>query len=260
MGSMIQDEHTQTLMGFGLTFLQAKTYLALAKLGKADVKTIAKASNVVRQDIYRAMSKLQKQGLVIKVVANPTIYKATPIKEGISILLQKRKKESAELQEKTTSLINDFHTKNFQIAISEENIEFTINSKMKLTRKIHNELSQKAQTSIDIAAPLKAVDIVLFYSLEYFKQAMKRGVKIRVLTQKGDEKSTLTKPRALANPLFELRFLSTNFNLGMHIFDRKEMTLCISEEGDITSLHSTNPTFVELASNYYNEIWNKAQE
>ncbi|MCW4047841.1 MAG: hypothetical protein NWE99_09855 [Candidatus Bathyarchaeota archaeon] len=60
---MQYDECVQTLMGLGLTLLQAKTYLALATLGKADVKMISKASNVARQDIYRVMPVLQKLGL-----------------------------------------------------------------------------------------------------------------------------------------------------------------------------------------------------
>ena len=63
MNSLMQKEQIQTLMAFGLTSLQAKTYLALAKLGKADVKTIAKVSKVARQDIYRIMPTLQKWGL-----------------------------------------------------------------------------------------------------------------------------------------------------------------------------------------------------
>ncbi|MEX2723761.1 MAG: helix-turn-helix domain-containing protein [Candidatus Freyarchaeota archaeon] len=59
-------EYIQTLTDLGLTFLQAKTYLNLAKLGKANVQTIAKASNVARQDIYRIMPSLQKLGLAEK--------------------------------------------------------------------------------------------------------------------------------------------------------------------------------------------------
>lgn len=113
--SIVQDEHVQTLMGLGLKFLQAKTYLALAKLGKADVKTISKASNVARQDIYRIIPTLEKLGLAEKIIANPTMYKATPIKEGLSILLQNRKEEIADLQKKTTSLINNFHANNIKI-------------------------------------------------------------------------------------------------------------------------------------------------
>jgi sugar-specific transcriptional regulator TrmB len=65
---MIQDD-IQTLTDLGLSLLQAKTYLNLAKLGKANVQTIAKASNVARQDIYRVMPKLQKLGLAEKFIS-----------------------------------------------------------------------------------------------------------------------------------------------------------------------------------------------
>jgi DNA-binding IclR family transcriptional regulator len=54
--------------------LKSKVYLTLATLGKADVKTIAKASNIARQEIYRIMPTLQKLGLTEKIITNPTMY------------------------------------------------------------------------------------------------------------------------------------------------------------------------------------------
>ena len=141
--SMIQDEHIQTLIGFRLTLLQAKTYLNIAKLEKADVKTLSKASNVARQDIYRIMPRLQKLGLTEKIIAKPTMYKATPIKEGLSILLQNKKKEIAELQTKKTSLIKTFQAKNTKIDPKEET-HFIITSEITRFLKIHINKAQKA--------------------------------------------------------------------------------------------------------------------
>jgi sugar-specific transcriptional regulator TrmB len=56
---LIKDsEYIQTLMSLGLTFLQAKVYLSLVALGKSDAKTISKASDIVREEIYRIMPYL----------------------------------------------------------------------------------------------------------------------------------------------------------------------------------------------------------
>jgi len=105
---MFHDEEcVQTLMGLGLTLLQAKTYLTLAKLGVADVKTISKVTNVARQDGYRVTPKLQKLGLAEKIISTPTLYKAIPLKMGLSILLQQKVEENTELQEKTKALITN---------------------------------------------------------------------------------------------------------------------------------------------------------
>jgi len=254
---MIQDENIQTIMGFGLTFLQASIYLSLAKLGKADVNTIAKASNVARQDIYRIMPTLQKLGLTEKIIAKPTMYKATPLKEGVMILLQNRKKETAELQKKTTSLINNFQAKNAKIAPKEEETQFTITSEITRLLKMHRNQTQKAQESIDIMIPLVRVPSKVKDEWSHCKRALKRGVKVRLITQKPEEKTTWTPWQALAkNPFFELKYVATPINFGMHIFDKKEVTLAVSAQV-LPSLWSNNPNVVELANSYFNEMWSK---
>ena len=184
------DDHMHTLMELGLTFLQAKTYLTLAKLGKADVKTIAKAGNMARQDIYRVMPMLQKRGLGEKIIAKPTKYEATPIKEGLSMLLQNRKKEYTELQNKTSSIINNFRRNNAKIDLQETNTQFKITSETTLLIKMHKSLTQNAQKSIDAIVPLIIAPSKLVEGVYNLSEAMKRGVKIRFITQKAEKNLT----------------------------------------------------------------------
>jgi sugar-specific transcriptional regulator TrmB len=63
---MIQEKENQILMDLGLTCVQAKVYLTLIKLRNPTVKMISKISNVVSQDVYRIMPRLQKLGLAGK--------------------------------------------------------------------------------------------------------------------------------------------------------------------------------------------------
>lgn len=262
MALMIQDDTcVQTLIELGLTRLQAKTYLALATFGKANVKTISKSSSVARQDIYRIMSALQKLGLAEKIIAKPTIYKATPIKEGLSILLQKRKEKIAELQKKTSSLLDTFQANNAEIALQEGSMQFMVTSEISLLHKMHKKLTGAAQTSIDIVIPLNFVEVMLSNESRCFKRAIRRGAKMRILAQKTEGETMPRKPQALAEkPFFELKYLYTPDQLGMHIFDRKEVTLCVSEKGGVPSLWSSNSNIVKLATNYFDCMWNKAEE
>jgi len=260
--SMIQDdEYTQALTDLGLTLLQAKTYLALATLDKTDAKTIAKASNVARQDIYRIVPMLQKLGLAEKIIANPTMYKATPIKEGLSILLQNRKKEYARLQKKTTSLINNFHANTAKIDAQEGDTQFKLTSEVTLFLKMHKNLHQKAQISIDAIIPLIFDGAAKFNEgLSFPKKAMRRGIKIRLITQKAENGLKSRELQALGkNSLCELKYLATPVLFGMHIFDNKEVTLATSKNG-LPSLWSNNRNLVNLAANYFDEMWSKAQE
>jgi sugar-specific transcriptional regulator TrmB len=259
---MIQDdEYTQALMDLGLTLLQAKTYLAFATLGKADAKTIAKASNVARQDIYRIVPMLQKLGLAEKIIANPTIYKATSIKDGLSILLQNKKKECAELQKKTTSLINNFHANTAKIDTQEGETQFKLTSEATLFLKMHKSLHQEAQISIDAIIPLIFDGPAKFNDgLSFPKKAMRRGVKIRLITQKAKNGLQSRELQELGkNSLCELKYSATPVLFGMHIFDNKEVTLATSENG-LPSLWSNNRNLVNLAASYFDEMWSKAQE
>jgi sugar-specific transcriptional regulator TrmB len=234
-GLMIQDEQIQRLMGFKLTFLQAKIYLNLAKLGKADVKTIAKASNVARQDV--------------------------PIKEGLSILLQNIKNEYDKLQKETTSVINSFHAKNAEITLKEEeDTQFIITSEITRFLKTHRNQSQKAQESIDVMIPVINAPSKVKNEWTHVKRALKKGIRVRLITQEPGEETALTPWQDLMkDPFFKAKSSAAPIPFGMHIFDKKEITLQVSE-GVLPSLWSNNPNVVKLASSYFDEMWNKTQQ
>ncbi|MEX2723760.1 MAG: hypothetical protein Q6367_007695 [Candidatus Freyarchaeota archaeon] len=197
-----------------------------------------------------------------KIIAKPTMYEGTPIKEGLSILLQNRKEKYAELQKKTASLIKNFHTITGKIDLPyEEDSQFKITSEITLFLKMHKSLHQKAQTSIDAIIPSISVSPKFTDAWSDPIRATKRGVKIRLILQKNEKKLIPRELQALEkNSLFKIKYLATPTHFGMHIFDKKEVTLSISEKKGLPSLWSDNPNIVELATSYFDEMWNKAEE
>lgn len=254
------DEHIQTLMDLGLTLLQAKTYLALATLGKAEVKPISKASNVARQDIYRIMPTLEKLGLAEKIITTPAMYKATPIKDGVSILLQHRTREYTELQKKTRKLLNNFQNNDVITTLQEDSQFIFVSTRTNFVKR-HEKATQIAQASIDFIGPWESFKALLFYGLQDFKRAIKRSVKIRIITEKPENKDSILKAtQALKkNLFFEIRYISAPAPIGMIIFDKKEFNLSVSDR-EWPSLWSNNPNIIKLATSYFDDLWNKAQE
>ena len=243
------DSHVQTLMNLGLTLLQATIYLTLTKLGKAETQRIAKASNVARPEVYRVMPTLLKLGLAEKIIGKTTLYEATPIKEGLSILLQNKKEECAELEREAGSFLNNFHgndIKNFQV----ETQEFKVTSEIRLLIKMQKRLIQSAQTSIDISVPWKTAQLMLP------DWPCKKKLKIRLIAQKNGETRPVRKVQALAKNLgIELKYLSKSAPISMFIFDKKEVTLCLDEKTGVPSLWSNNPNVVQLAETYFEYLW-----
>ena len=259
---MIQNgEYIQTLTELGLTFLQAKTYIALAKLKKAEVKTISKASNVVRQDIYRIMPTLEKLGLAEKIIATPNMYKATPLRKGLFILLQRRTEDNAELQKKTRTLISKIQENTARIALQEEDSQFIITSERTLFLKKMAEATDAAQTSKDVIYTLKSFKAMLFHHLQHSKRAMRRGVRIRVITEKpeNDETTRRITQDLKKNPFFKLKYISDQTPVFMAIFDSKEVNIRISNRA-VPSFWSNNPSVVKLATSYFEAVWKDAHK
>jgi len=260
---MIKDECAKILMDLGLTLLQAKIYLALSQLGKATIKTISKTANVARQDVYRVMPELEKLGLAEKIVAKPTRYKATPIKEGIHFLLQRKTQQYNELIKKAVELINNLNEGNCKTPVQEEETQFIITSSEKLLWKRLQEGAETAQTSIDICSDLEGFKHRVFHDLPNFKRALKRGIRIRVITEKNDDDNGLNKIiKTLKNPLFEIRHLPPPVPIKTAIYDKKEVNLCLTTPnkiGGLPSLWSNNPQFVKIIVDYFEELWNKAK-
>lgn len=258
---MIEDDsYIRILMKLGLTFLEAKTYLTLARFREADVRTIFKASNIARQDIYRVMPTLEKLGLAEKIITAPTRYKATPIKEGYHLLLQNKTREDTELQKETIELINDSHERNQKTALHEEDAEFVVTSSKTLFFKRITEREKTVQTSICVVGRWKGLKSRLFNLFPDIKRALKGGVRIRIITEKyEDDKSVQKIIQTLEeNPLFEIRYLSAPLPVQTIIHDNTEVNMCIATrpDSDLPSLWSNNPQFVKVMKAYFEDLWN----
>ena len=264
---MIHEESVnQTLMKLGLTLLQTRIYLTVIELQESEANNISKYSNVARPDVYRVMPTLEKIGLIEKIIASPTRYRATPIEETCNILLQKKKKEFTDINLETELLIkNAMDKKNvYEIEIDCPREEFRlISSKTLLLKKLKIENSTM-QNSFNCVGDWKVVRGLMFDHLEIYERALNKGVKIRILTEKSegsDHKKILT---ALNNhPLFKIKYVTPPISIRMAIYDMKKAHMCINShsDSDITpSLWSNNPQFVKLIAAYFEEIWNQAED
>jgi hypothetical protein len=95
-------------------------------------------------------------------------------------------------------------------------------------------------------------------------QALKRGVKIRIVTEKlpptnGDIEKTLLAERK-AGTVY--KFTPTLPLALLLLFDRKQVLIITSATGTLetSALWSDNPSLIGLAINYFENTWNSAIE
>ncbi len=252
----------KTLTEIGLTLNQARIYVALLRSEQPiTAKGISKITKITRQDVYRIMPSLQRDGLVEKTITSPTMFKATPLKIGVSILIKNKIAKENELIEKAKKIATETYEKQL---IPDEETEFVlIPGNDAVVQKICNEI-EKIQTSLDIITSRKRFPRAVIEFFDARIQALQRGASIRVVTERLTSTNTHIEEimgiERKAGAMF--RFLPTPALALFLLFDKKQVMIITSATGTLetSALWSNNPCLVELSKNYFEMVWNTAAE
>ena len=257
-------DQVETLTRLGLTINQAKVYLTLASTQWCTVKTITKVSGVPRQEIYKILSNLQTLGLVEKSLTRPTKFMAIPLMDGISFLLQRKTEEISEVI-LTTKKIFEGLKKSRKKTIQEENPHFVLVPKKEAAINRRNRQIEAAQTSIDAIVTFNRLRRGAFTLHDVTKKALKRGVKIRAITEKPENLNEI--PESIQdfqkNPSFKLRYILNSPLAVVTIYDRKEMlvtTSALEDLGESSALWSNNPSLLTIINDFFEIMWITAIE
>jgi len=252
---------TETLTELGLTLNQARIYVAL--LGSEyllTAKKISKITSITRQDVYRILPMLQNVGLVEKSITAPTMYKATPLKLGVSILMENKMAQYTELLNKANKLSSENENKKQQL--SEESPEFIlIPGNQAVIQKI-NSLTVNVQSSLDIVTSKKRFPRAVFEFFDSRMYSLKRGVKIRIVCEKlSSINLPLEEVLAIEKQAGEVtRFLSAPPPSLILLMDDKEVLIITSATGTLetSALWSNNSCLVALAKSFFENLWQLA--
>ena len=252
-----KEESLQLMTSLGLSVLEAKVYLALAKMGKAPAKTISKASRVSQPDVYRVLSKLENHGLVEREVAIPNQFRATTMDEGLALLLQRRDNQSSMLHKKATELLQDFKEK--EKTALEETPKFVMLPAVHVHR-IRNAIDS-AQRSVLCFTSLDMFRKVRFITEDVWKRGVKRGIKFQFIIGKPEDQKVILKlaPVLKNNECFEIKWTRTSMPC-MILIDKKEVFLRTEMNLEAPVLWSNNPVIVAMIQEHFETKWKILEE
>jgi len=158
-------------------------YITAARLRLASVSQISKVSKVRREDVYRIMPKLEKMGLIERILGKPTKIRATPVEEALSVLI-KREQDSANKKMSALATKKDEfleHFKEYEMkAISEEgHFALILQRDGVISRGL--AMVKKCEREIDIVTSIEEFIRIFTDYAELLKKAIRKGVKVRVI-------------------------------------------------------------------------------
>ncbi|MCR3907105.1 MAG: helix-turn-helix domain-containing protein [Candidatus Bathyarchaeota archaeon] len=260
---VITDEDIMIMNRAGLTIMQAKIYLSLLTLHKASIKDIAKEAKIDRSNCYRTILHLQDLGLVTIIVGRPTLYVATPFKNGVEFLLKQQKKNYEKLQQATVKLIQRFDYKLIEDDLINGEKFVIIPKKTRFINKAIKGISN-SQTSIKCISSFKRFSQALNYSFEAHKAALDRGVLEQTIIDK--PKTGQKIPQSLQTliqyPNFEIRYLPNIPEALGSCVDNQYVGILVEPNQNVKEsdmLSSSHPSLITIFNEYFKNLWNAAR-
>ncbi len=258
----VEAESLETLRKLGLSSSQSKVYLLLFRCGEASVNTISRISNVDRGETYRVMAKLLDLGLVEKVIDSPIRFRAVSLAEGITILLERKKKEDDEVLLKAEKMLSDAALPSTeQEEDSGEGKTLMVPPGDHLSSLLREKL-YNIQKSYDVITFLDELDRNLKSAFKIYQQLLNQGVKIRLIVENLEKRQVSSKllEKLKQSPNFQIKYAFCGVPACIGLYDNREVRVSIAKKLELcesAAFWSNMPVFVSLAKGYFDAVWNQ---
>ena len=262
---LLNEKENKFLCEIGFTKTQAKIYLTLLKLGKANARTLSRDTNIPRTEVYGTLNELQKKGLVEKeVTATPYKFKATPLEFGLQIIMTQKFQQFKEFQIKTKEFLRENQSCGLNIQQKHEYNLTMIEGKQRLMQ-IFKRQHDEVQKNVGVLSTLQRWTQILDCCFENYGKALERGVKYRVVIEKPVDKGNFPEnvQALLAKPNFELRLSVSPLRTNGAIFDDKEAVISFFPSRFLAEspfLLTNHPSFISMCQDQFDKVWKSARE
>jgi sugar-specific transcriptional regulator TrmB len=259
-------DSTDLLTDFGLTPYQAKVYLAAVKLGPSAAGKIAKVAGVRREEVYRTLPKLEKAGLIERILGRPIKVRALPIEDTLSILVKRKeeaaRKELADLEAKREDLIESIVIEKETVEEEEEISQFVLVSERDTVSKRMETLIEGSTEVIDFVDTVNNVVRFLLAYEDSILESVKKKVLVRILTECPQEEDTVPRMLTKMIPTADISLRYVDDIPGRYVlFDKSTVMLATSAKGGLTDtkfLLSQDANLVSLINRDFEEQFRRS--
>ena len=261
---MSNDENTDLLLGLGLSLNQARVYLAILKLERAPVGQVARFSKVRREDVYRVLPSLEKMGLIERLMGKPTVIRATPISDALSLLVAEEKNKSDERLTGMRDRVQKLSIKDWKQPLPGEDSIYILVAEKKAILAKTSELIRNSRKEVALIADKARIIPTLSQFSEKYKQAIKKGSQICLIFE-GDSPDVQLKEKVqklIDGASVHIKFHKEALNHFI-MSDDKEALITTSKEsglGESPSLWTNNSNLIGVLRTSFESDWKNAED
>jgi sugar-specific transcriptional regulator TrmB len=188
-GRTSESELSGILETLGLSSLEARTYLELARGGSLSASETAKKSRIARPEAYEILRKLESKGFVRQVLGKPTRYEPVDPLELRNRILQEERKRFNSIEAGMSKILEVWPFLR-AMHIPDNNLPRTATIRgRKNIAAVLESMMNGAQESVNICTTKRGLQTAMQENFpEIARKMIERGVEIRMLIDEGSAK------------------------------------------------------------------------
>ena len=265
---MSQGKVLNNLVGMGLTRLDAKVYLFLAKKGPQKAHDVALALRITKQQLYPSLRSLQSKGLVNSTLEHPARFSAVPFENALDLFAIAKMEEAKSIQQSKESLLSDWQS----IVIKEaedKSAKFTVIEGRKYVYSKIQQMIQETKKQLSTVTTVKGLIRADQYGVleAAFNHPLKSTVQFRFLTELSELNMDAMNSLLEKAPKTGFNLKGRNPELGlklsprMVIRDNEELLFFITPPTeDDSCLWTTCKALVRSFAAVFDELWRNSTD
>jgi len=238
-------------MSLGLTGNETKIYLTLLKIGSATAGVITSRSGIHRRNVYDAVERLMKKGLVSSVIINNKKYFQAEEPERFISLIDEKKSLLEEQRNIVKEIIPSLKPIQNQ---SLQTVKF-FKGKEGL-KSVYEDILKTGKNYIGYG-PGEQVEVILGgYIKHYVKKRLRKKLQARLIFEDSARGKWFTK-----NKLLYVKYLPDNYSshAALRIYGNKVALILFSEDEPL-AIVIENKSIADGYRKYFEILWNSAEE
>jgi sugar-specific transcriptional regulator TrmB len=227
---MIQEKVLKTLQDLGLTSLDSKIYIYLAKKGPQKGNAISKALKVQKQQLYRNLKKLQSKAIVSATLEHPAKFSAVPFEKVLDLFIKAKLQEAQTIQTEKTRLLSSWQAMQV-VETPDASARFMVIEGRNIIYSRIRQMINATKTQLSIISTISGLARADQFGLldAGFKHPLRSEVQFRFLTHLSKENMDTMQTLLKETPKADLRFEIRTPNIGSSLFPR----MVIRDQGEV---------------------------
>lgn len=266
---MSQETFLKTLTDLGLTQMDSRVYLFLAKRGLQQARDIAKPLKMNKQQLYRSLTNLQSKGIVNATLEHPARFSAVPFDKVLDLYVRTKTEEAQTIQRSKEEILSVWRS----IAVGDTGAAarfMVIEGRSVIYSRIQQMIKETKNQLLTIST---VPSMVRADQLGLFDVGSKSKIQFRFLTDLSQQNVGAMKTllREMANA--QINFEGRVPNLGLNVFprmvikDEEEALFFITSaaelpttEQDTASLWTNSKALVHAFTALFEDLWHNSSD